>query len=178
MDIIPFPASDDNKPTSTADGDQDVVQQAAGYALPFAVPGHVFTLTWLEQAFGLSAKPADTSSFETWNARRARLIDLWRTEMLVNHRIHIEKRQGRGYLVIAPQDTPFVAVKVAVRDLSRAIKHASDKILYAPDDLTDLQKQQRRDAVAYLGMVEQAIKHARPKPPRPGTRASIAPQAE
>lgn len=178
MDIIPFPT--DGSVVAPRDPGSDEVMASRGVimALPLATPGHIFTLQWLQDAFGMTPKPSDTASFEAWNAQRARLIDLWRTEMLVSNRVHIEKRPRRGYMVIAPEETPFVAVKVALRDFSRAIQQASDKIQYAPDGLTNHQRQHRNDALAYLGKVELAIKHARPKPPRPGQRAITAPVTE
>lgn len=167
MDIIPLPSSAEAG-GEIAESEQSMMLRAVAAAVPLATPGYVFTLAWLEDAFGMPPKPSETGEFEPWNIQRSRLIGAWQAEMLSAHRLHIEKRPRRGYVVIDPNETPFVAVKVARRELSRAIQQASDKIQYAPDELTDRQRQDRMDALAYLGKVDLAIRHARPKPPRPG----------
>lgn len=160
MDLIPFEESE-----------RGIAATVAATSAQIATPGHVFTGAWLEEALDLGAKPTQTAEYEQWSARRARLFAAWRTELLTEHRIHVEDHAPRGYIVIAAAETPFVAVKLASREVRKAIQQASDKIQFAPSSLTAIQRQHRLDALAYLGKVKLALEHARPKPPRPGRAA-------
>lgn len=156
MELIPYDESECG-----------IAAAVAQQCVDLAKPGHVFTGAWLEEVLGLGEKPEQTTEYEQWTAKRARLFGAWKGELLSEYRIHVEDRLPRGYVVIAPDQTPFVAVRVAAGAFRRAMQQASDKIQYAPPGLTNRQRQDRLDALAYLGKIELAVKHGRPKPPRP-----------
>src|SRR5258706_264418 len=80
--------------------ERGIAASVAETSAQVAKPGHVFTGVWLEDALDLGEKPTETAEYEKWIARRARMFHAWRIELLTEHRIHVEEREPRGYVVI------------------------------------------------------------------------------
>jgi len=165
-DIVPF---DDNQELTAREIERRVVQHALEIARPLAADHHIFSNRWLEEALELGEKPTETAAYEPWLFRRMRLIEGWKSEMLAQLGIHIENHHGKGYVVIAPENTAPVVRRLVRREFRKTIHQAKDKLeLARTDGLSAKQKQERHDAYAYVGRVALAIEFARPKPPRPG----------
>jgi hypothetical protein len=149
--------------------DVDVVNHAVEAALPLAGPGHAFSMAWLMSQLGIGEEPEDKDTYKAWQVQYARLAGAFVETMLKTHAIHLEPAPSRkrGFVVIDKAQTPDVAFAKAQRAFNKAIQEASDKIQYAPSDLTVRQRQERADTLARLGAIKLAFEHQRPKPPRP-----------
>lgn len=165
-EIVPF---DDNQELTARDIERRIIEHAVQEAALLANDGHTFSHRWLDEALELGEKPVETAEFEPWQLRRLRLIEGWKSEMLTQYGIHIENHHGKGYVVIAPENTAPVVRRQVRREFRKVLSQAKDKLeLARADGLSAKQKQERHDAYAYVGRVALAIEFARPKPPRPG----------
>ena len=160
---------------------QDIraIEQAAHLAAPLAEPGHVFSHRWVNEALDLPPQPLSGEARDNWNIRRGGLVAEWCAALRRLHGIHVENVRSRGYIVIDPRQTQYVAVSIVSRSVKKELALAAEKIMYtSADGLSDGDIRARHDALAWLGKIEMVRANQRPSPPRRPRLRAVTPESD
>lgn len=119
-------------------------------------PGRIVTHEWLDQHLRLDRKLKD------YPFKRLSGVEAFKTQLLVENKIHLQTIRGKGYVIVAPEDQTKVAVEDAMNGIGKSIQKGVLRLTNVDAErLSDDGRKENADALSRLaalgGMAKRQI---------------------
>ena len=121
-----------------------------------AEPGKLITHEWIDQHLRLNPSAKD------YPFKRMAGVEAFKTQLLVEHKIHLQNVRGKGYMIVAPENQTRVAIDDAMSGIGKSIQRGVLRLTNVDAErLTDDGRKENTDALSRLaalgGMAKKQI---------------------
>ena len=121
-----------------------------------AEPGKLITHEWLDKHLRLDPNASD------YPFKRMSGVEAFKTQLLIEHKIHLQSVRGKGYMVIAPENQTRSAIEDAMAGIGKSIQRGVLRLTNVDAErLTDDGRKENTDALSRLaalgGMAKKQI---------------------
>lgn len=94
----------------------DYRQAVADLISEGAEPGKIITHEWLDQHLKIDRNSKD------YPFKRLSGVEAFKTQLLIENKIHLQTIRGKGYMIVAPEDQTKVALSDAMNGVGKCIQ--------------------------------------------------------
>jgi hypothetical protein len=119
-------------------------------------PGKIISHEWLDQHLRLDRRSSD------YPFKRLAGVEAFKTQLLVENKIHLHSIRGKGYIIVSPEDQTKVAVDEAMNGIRKSIQKGVLRLTNVDlERLSDDGRKENADAISRVaaigGMVKRRI---------------------
>ena len=121
-----------------------------------AEPGKLISHEWIDQHLRLDPNAKD------YPFKRMSGVEAFKTQLLVEHKIHLQSVRGKGYMIVAPENQTRVAIEDAMAGIGKSIQRGVFRLTNVDAErLSDDGRKENTDALSRLaalgGMAKKQI---------------------
>ena len=121
-----------------------------------AEPGKLIAHEWLDHHLRLNPNAKD------YPFKRLSGVEAFKTQLLVEHKIHLQSVRGKGYMIVAPENQTRVAIEDAMAGIGKSIQRGVLRLTNVDAErLSDDGRKENTDALSRLaalgGMAKKQI---------------------